>query len=78
MIATFTQAMSSTDPAAANSTARRELQVTVLPGAQRLDAERPGVGRVVGRLRLLQIAGDARQVVAGLVEADAVGEPRRP
>ena len=53
-----------------------ELQVPELAGAQRFDAERPLAGGVVGGLRLLQIAGDAGEVVAGLIQGHAGGEPR--
>ena len=47
-----------------------------LAGAQRFGAERPLAGRVVGGLRLLQVAGDAGEIVAGLIQGHAGGEPR--
>ena len=72
MIATFTQAMSSTDAGGGEQDRQRELELAELAGAQRLDAERPVRGGVVGRLRLRRSsAGHAREIVARLIEARA-------
>ena len=71
MIATFTQAMSSTEPAAASRTARRGCRRPnrrVRSDSAPSDHLPEGYGR---GLRLLQVAGDAGEVVAGLIQGHA-------